>query len=45
VISATKAAAAGERPRVSRHGRIVGILFTPFWVAAAALNLMPFLGA
>ena len=28
----------GHHPRVSRHGRHVGIVFTPFWVCAAVLN-------
>jgi len=32
----------GRHPRVSRHGRHVGILFTPFWGAAAALNILAF---
>lgn len=34
----------GHHPRVSRHGRNVGIVFTPFWVATAALNVFAFLG-
>lgn len=32
----------GHHPRVSRHGRNVGILFAPFWVVAAALNVLAF---
>jgi hypothetical protein len=28
----------GHHPRVSPHGRNVGILFAPFWAAAGALN-------
>lgn len=35
----------GHHPRVSRHGKHVGILFTPFWAASAVLNLSAFLGA
>ncbi|MCB9529139.1 MAG: hypothetical protein H6701_12295 [Myxococcales bacterium] len=35
----------GRHPRVSRHGRNVGILFAPFWAASAAFNLMAFGGA
>lgn len=34
----------GHHPRVSRHGRHVGLLFAPFWLVAAALNLMAFAG-
>lgn len=30
----------GHHPRVSRHGKHVGILFAPFWAVAAVLNLM-----
>lgn len=29
----------GEHPRVSRHGRNVGIMFGPVWAASAALNI------
>ena len=32
----------GHHPRVSPRGRNVGLLFTPFWLAAAALNLLSF---
>lgn len=32
----------GEHPRVSRHGRNVGILFGPFWAVSAALNAWAF---
>lgn len=35
----------GEHPRVSRNGRNVGILFGPFWAAAAVLNVWAFAGA
>jgi hypothetical protein len=34
----------GHHPRVSRHGRNVGLVFTPFWVAAAGLNVAAFVG-
>lgn len=33
----------GHHPRVSRHGRNVGFVFAPFWVAAAAFNIVAFL--
>ena len=32
----------GRHPRVSRHGRHVGIMFAPFWLGAAALNILAF---
>jgi hypothetical protein len=32
----------GHHPRVSRNGRNVGILFAPFWAAAAILNYIGF---
>jgi hypothetical protein len=35
----------GEHPRVSRHGRNVGILFGPVWAVSAALNIWAFAGA
>ncbi|MFK7927048.1 MAG: hypothetical protein AB8H79_02580 [Myxococcota bacterium] len=35
----------GHHPRVSRDGRNVGILFTPFWITAAVLNVLAFLAA
>lgn len=35
----------GHHPRVSPHGRNVGFVFTPFWTAAAVLNVMAFLEA
>lgn len=35
----------GRHPRVSRHGRNVGIVFAAFWAAAAGLNGLAFLGA
>lgn len=34
----------GEHPRVSRHGRNVGILFGPVWAASAVLNGLAFFG-
>lgn len=35
----------GHHPRVSRHGKHVGIVFAPFWAFAAGLNVVAFLGA
>lgn len=35
----------GHHPRVSPHGRNVGILFAPFWAVATACNVAAFLGA
>ncbi len=35
----------GRHPRVSRHGRHVGLLFAPFWAAAAVLNVLAFTAA
>ena len=32
----------GHHPRVTRHGRNVGILFAPFWIGAAVLNILAF---
>jgi hypothetical protein len=32
----------GTHPRVSRHGRNVGIVFAPFWIVAAVLNALAF---
>ena len=32
----------GKHPRVSTHGRNVGIVFTPFWLAVALLNWFAF---
>ena len=32
----------GKHPRVSKHGRNVGIVFTPFWLVVALLNLSAF---
>lgn len=32
----------GKHPRVSRHGRNVGIVFTPFWLVVAILNYLAF---
>lgn len=32
----------GHHPKVSRNGRNVGIVFTPFWVIAAVLNGLAF---
>jgi hypothetical protein len=30
----------GHHPRVTRHGRNVGIVFGPFWAIAAVLNVV-----
>lgn len=35
----------GYHPRVSPHGRNVGVLFAPYWAVAAVLNGLAFLGA
>lgn len=35
----------GRHPRVSRHGRHVGMVFAPFWAGASALNVLAFLAA
>jgi hypothetical protein len=32
----------GKHPRVSTHGRNVGIVFTPFWLVVAILNYLAF---
>ena len=32
----------GKHPRVSNHGRNVGIVFTPFWLAVLILNYLAF---
>jgi hypothetical protein len=32
----------GKHPRVSKHGRNVGIVFTPFWIVVALLNCLAF---
>jgi len=32
----------GRHPKVSRHGRNVGIVFAPFWAVAASLNWLAF---
>lgn len=32
----------GHHPRISRHGRHVGILFAPFWLVATVLNGLAF---
>jgi len=32
----------GHHPKVSRHGRNVGIVFAPFWAVAAVLNWVAF---
>ncbi|MFK7804818.1 MAG: hypothetical protein AB8G95_24510 [Anaerolineae bacterium] len=32
----------GKHPRVSQHGKNVGIIFTPFWAVIAALNWLAF---
>jgi hypothetical protein len=35
----------GHHPRISRNGRNVGIVFAPFWAAAAVLNYLGFSGS
>ncbi|MEM6289683.1 MAG: hypothetical protein AAGA54_00415 [Myxococcota bacterium] len=35
----------GRHPRVSHHGRHVGIVFAPFWACTAALNILSVAGA
>lgn len=35
----------GRHPRISRRGRNVGILFAPFWIVAAVLNVIAFTAA
>ena len=35
----------GRHPRVSRHGRNVGIVYSAFWAVAAWLNGLAFVGA
>lgn len=32
----------GHHPRVTRHGRNVGLVFGPFWTVAAVLNVLAF---
>lgn len=32
----------GKHPRVSNHGRNVGLVFTPFWLAVTILNYLAF---
>lgn len=32
----------GKHPRVSNHGRYVGIVFTPFWLVVTVLNYLAF---
>jgi hypothetical protein len=32
----------GHHPRVTRHGRNVGIVFAPFWAIATILNFVAF---
>ncbi len=32
----------GHHPKVSRNGRNVGIVFTPFWIASTVLNYLAF---
>ena len=32
----------GKHPRVSQHGKNVGIIFTPFWLVVAVLNGLAF---
>jgi hypothetical protein len=35
----------GHHPRVSRHGRHVGIVFAPFWAVATVLNVLAFIAS
>lgn len=35
----------GHHPRVSRHGRIVGIVFSAFWALATVLNVLSYSAA
>lgn len=35
----------GHHPRISRNGRNVGLVFAPFWAAAAVLNVLGFQAA
>jgi hypothetical protein len=35
----------GKHPRVSNHGRNVGIVFTPFWLVLTILNYLAFTAA
>jgi len=32
----------GKHPKISKHGRNVGIVFTPFWLEVAVLNYLAF---
>ncbi len=32
----------GKHPKISKHGKSVGIVFTPFWLAVASLNYLAF---
>lgn len=32
----------GKHPRISKHGKNVGIVFTPFWLLVAVLNWLAF---
>lgn len=32
----------GKHPKISQHGKNVGIVFTPFWLAVAILNYLAF---
>lgn len=32
----------GKHPRVSKHGRNVGLVFTPFWLVVTILNYLAF---
>lgn len=34
----------GHHPKVSRHGKHVGLVFTPFWAGAFVLNVLAFTG-
>lgn len=35
----------GKHPKISKHGKNVGIIFTPFWLAVAVLNYLAFTNA
>lgn len=34
----------GHHPRISKHGKHVGMLFAPFWLLASVLNALAFTG-
>lgn len=35
----------GHHPKVSHHGRHIGIVFVPFWLASTVLNYLAFVAA